>query len=92
MAKSVLDVEEARRLTAEGLRLCLAGDEAAEGSTGGQLRVGGWEDPAPPGWPDESIAPEPGLLVVLPSWYVHWTEPTGAEGPRLAITTEAVAA
>lgn len=63
-----------------------------EGSTGGQLRVGGWEDPAPPGWPDASIAPEPGLLVILPSWYVHWTEPTGAEGPRLAITTEAVAA
>jgi hypothetical protein len=63
-----------------------------EGSIGGQLRVGGWEDPAPPGWPDVSIAPEPGLLVILPSWYVHWTEPTGAEGPRLAITTEAVAA
>ena len=29
MAKSVLDVEEARRRTADGLRLCLAGDEAA---------------------------------------------------------------
>ena len=63
-----------------------------EGSVGGQLRVGGWEDPAPPGWPDVSITPEPGLLVILPSWYVHLTEPTGAEGPRLAITTEAIAA
>lgn len=63
-----------------------------EDSIGGQLRVGGWEDPAPPGWPDLSIAPEPGLLVILPSWYVHWTEPTGADGPRLAITTEAIAA
>ncbi|MCW3847334.1 2OG-Fe(II) oxygenase family protein [Sphingomonas sp. LB-2] len=63
-----------------------------EGSMGGQLRVGGWQDPPPPGWPDVSITPEPGLLVILPSWYVHWTEPTRAAGARLAITTEAVAA
>lgn len=61
------------------------------GSLGGQLRIGGWEDPAPPGWPTATITPEPGLLVVLPSWYVHWTEPTGVEGPRLAITIDTVA-
>jgi hypothetical protein len=61
-----------------------------EGSTGGSLRIGGWSDPPPPGWPSASIRPEPGLLVLIPSWYVHWTEPTGAEDARLAIAFDAV--
>ena len=61
-----------------------------EGSIGGSLRIGGWNDPPLPGWPSASIRPEPGLLVLIPSWYVHWTEPTGAEGARLAIAFDAV--
>lgn len=60
------------------------------GSVGGALRIGGWSDPSPPGWPDEAIVPEPGLLVLLPSWYVHWTEPTRSDGPRLSIAIDAV--
>lgn len=60
------------------------------GSVGGALRVGGWSDPTPPGWPDETIRPEPGLLVLLPSWYVHWTEPTLSDGLRLSIAIDAV--
>lgn len=62
-----------------------------EGSVGGKLHIGGWQDPPPPGWPDAAITPEPGLLVVLPSWVVHWTEPTGVEGTRIAIATDVVA-
>lgn len=61
-----------------------------EGSLGGQLRIGGWEDPPPSGWPSVSITPEPGLFVLIPSWYVHWTDPIGVEGERLAITVDAV--
>jgi hypothetical protein len=61
-----------------------------QGSVGGQLRIGGWEDPPPPGWPSASITPEPGLLVLLPSWYVHWTDPIEVEGTRLAITIDAI--
>lgn len=60
------------------------------GSVGGALRVGGWSDPAPPGWPDEAIQPAPGLLVLMPSWYVHWTEPTQSDGLRLSIAIDAV--
>lgn len=60
------------------------------GSVGGALRVGGWADPAAPGWPDETIVPRAGLLVLMPSWYVHWTEPTRSEGARLSIAIDAV--
>lgn len=60
------------------------------GSVGGALRVGGWSDPSPPGWPDETIQPEPGLLVLMPSWYVHWTEPTQSDGLRMSIAIDAV--
>ena len=60
-------------------------DSLPEGSVGGQLRIGGWEDPAPPGWHDLEIVPEPGLLAIFPSWYVHWTQPTQAPGPRMSI-------
>lgn len=59
-------------------------------SVGGVLQVGGWVDPSPPGWPDCSIVPEPGLLVLMPSWYVHWTLPTGSSGARLSIAIDAV--
>ncbi len=37
----------------------------------GSLCIGGWSDPAPPGWPVAEIRPEAGLLVLMPSYYVH---------------------
>lgn len=58
-------------------------------SVGGTLRIGGWQDPPPPGWPDANIRPGPGLLVLMPSWFVHWTEPTRSSGARLAIPFDA---
>lgn len=57
---------------------------------GGSLCIGGWQDPAPPGWPVAKIRPEAGLLVLMPSYYVHWTEPLGAPGLRLSIAFDAV--
>jgi hypothetical protein len=32
-------------------------------------------DPACPGWPDISVAPVPGTIVLMPSYYTHWTVP-----------------
>lgn len=54
---------------------------------GGALRIG---CPArlgeiAPGWPDISIAPEAGLLVLMPSFYTHWTTPLGRPGLRLSV-------
>lgn len=58
----------------------LAGDV-----TGGSLCIGGWSDPAPAGWPTIEIRPEPEMLVLMPSYYVHWTRPLGGPGLRLAV-------
>lgn len=60
------------------------------GSVGGALRIGGWQDPAPPGWPSATIRPRAGLLVLMPSWYVHWTEPIAVGGARMAVAFDAV--
>jgi len=59
---------------------------------GGALEIGGWSDPAPPGWPRASIRPEAGLLVLIPSYYVHWTRPLGVPGLRMSIAFDAVPA
>lgn len=58
----------------------------------GELRIGGWRDPVPPGWPDAAIWPEAGLLVLIPSYYVHWTHPLGRPGLRLSIAFDAIPA
>ena len=59
---------------------------------GGNLRLGGWDAVPPPGWPDAKIRPEAGLLVMMPSWYVHWTEPLEQPGLRIAIAIDAIPA
>jgi hypothetical protein len=56
---------------------------------GGSLCVGGWDDPTPPGWPMVEVRPEAGLLVLMPSYYVHWTRPLGVPGLRLSIAFDA---
>jgi hypothetical protein len=53
---------------------------------GGSLCVGppeGAGDGA--GWPRAEIRPEPGLLVLMPSYYTHWTVPLGRPGLRLSV-------
>jgi hypothetical protein len=52
----------------------------------GALRVG------PPaevvqaaGWPNITVAPTPGTLVLMPSYYTHWTVPLGQPSLRIAI-------
>ena len=61
----------------------------ADGYPVGALRVG-----APPevenaaGWPDLAIAPKPGTLVMMPSYFTHWTIPLGRPGLRISIAPE----
>jgi hypothetical protein len=62
-------------------------DQANSGDDSpGALRVG------PPsevldavGWPNITVAPTPGTLVLMPSYYTHWTVPLGQPGLRIAI-------
>jgi hypothetical protein len=63
-----------------------AGDESS-----GALRVG-----PPPGvtefagWPDLTVSPKPGTLVLMPSYYTHWTVPLGQPGLRIAIAFDVI--
>lgn len=45
---------------------------------------------SPAGWPDAKIRPEADLLVIMPSWYVHWTEPLERPGLRLSVAIDAI--
>jgi hypothetical protein len=55
----------------------------------GALRIG-----PPPGarhpaaWPDRTIAAQPGVLVLMPSYFTHWTNPIGAPGLRIALAVD----
>lgn len=54
---------------------------------GGELCVGRPDHIAAsvPGWPEARIRPEAGMLVLMPSFYTHWTVPLGRPGLRLAV-------
>lgn len=54
---------------------------------GGELRVSGRAegDDAAKGWFEAEVAPRPGLLVLMPSFYTHWTVPPSAGGLRISI-------
>jgi len=57
----------------------------------GALRIGpppGVEDIS--GWPNISIVPTPGTLVLMPSYYTHWTVPLGRPSLRIAIAFDAI--
>lgn len=58
-----------------------------EEGEGGTLRIGCPEElgDIARGWPDITIRPEPGLLVLMPSFYMHWTVPLGRPGLRISI-------
>ena len=66
-------------------------ETGSDGYPVGALRVG-----APPqvenaaGWPDLAIAPEPGTLVIMPSYFTHWTTPLGRPGLRISIAFDVI--
>ena len=73
--------------------LYVAGPDRAEAEDGspGALRIG------PPsyvadstGWPDITVAPTPGTLVLMPSYYTHWTVPLGRPGLRISIAFDVI--
>lgn len=58
----------------------------------GALRIGAFDPrdlPEPP-WPPRAIEPEPGLLVLFPSYVPHDTLPTGSDRERIAIAFDVV--
>jgi hypothetical protein len=53
----------------------------------GTIRIGrlpGWAGIEPP-WPVIDIAPEPGTLLLFPSFFPHETLPTGSEAERISV-------
>jgi len=54
---------------------------------GGYLMIGPPEEleEIAPDWPRATIRPEPGLLVMMPSYCMHWTVPLGRPGLRTSI-------
>lgn len=57
------------------------------GGPEGHLMIGPPEEleDIAPGWPRAMIRPEPGLLVLMPSFCMHWTVPLGGPGLRTSI-------
>ena len=73
--------------------LYVAGPDWADPGAGspGALRVGPPPEVVEPaGWPDITVAPAPGTLVLMPSYYTHWTVPLGRPGLRIAIVFEVI--
>jgi hypothetical protein len=64
--------------------------ERTGADTPGALRIG-----PPPGaqntlaWPDVTIPAKPGVLVLMPSYLTHWTNPLAEPGLRISITMDA---
>lgn len=67
--------------------------EGAGRGEAGALRIGPppWLDGAPAGWPEVRIDPEADMLVLMPSFYTHWTVPLGGAGLRLSIAFDLIA-
>jgi putative 2-oxoglutarate-Fe(II)-dependent oxygenase superfamily protein len=66
--------------------VCGPDEIGADGHPVGALRVGApkaVENAA--GWPDMVVAPKPGTLVLVPSYFTHWTTPLGRPGLRISI-------
>jgi hypothetical protein len=62
------------------------------GGDGGSLCVGrpGRAPKDAGGWPEASIRPEAGMLVLMPSFYTHWTVPLGRPGLRLSVAFDII--
>jgi hypothetical protein len=65
----------------------VAGPATPTDDEGGMLRIGRPPDVSAddPGWPDISVVPAPGTLVMMPSYFTHWTAPLGRPGLRVAV-------
>jgi hypothetical protein len=73
--------------------LYVAGPECADAgdNSPGALRVGPPHELAESaGWPNITVAPAPGTLVLMPSYYTHWTVPLGRAGLRIAIAFDVI--
>jgi hypothetical protein len=72
----------------------IAGQAGEPGTHSGYLRVGAAPDgdAACPGWPDVHVAPVPGRIVIMPSFYTHWVVPMADAGPRVSVAFNVVAA
>jgi hypothetical protein len=67
-----------------------SGDGCAGAIAFGPMPFGATQ-PAP-AWPPWRIRPEPGLLLLFPSWYGHRTWPTQSEQTRLCVAFDALPA
>jgi hypothetical protein len=68
--------------------LYVAGPDCVDAGNGspGALRIGPPAGAAESlGWPDITVAPAPGTLVLMPSYYTHWTVPLGRPALRISI-------
>ena len=73
--------------------LYVAGPDRADAgdSSPGALRIGPPPDVVESaGWPDITVTPAPGTLVLMPSYYTHWTVPLGRPGLRIAIAFDVI--
>ena len=62
-----------------------------DGNPVGALRIGpprGIENTV--GWPNFAVAPKPGTLVLMPSYFTHWTTPLGRPGLRISIAFDVI--
>jgi hypothetical protein len=57
----------------------------------GSLRIGPAEEGNADcaGWPDLTVAPIPGSLVIMPAFYTHWTVPLQKPGLRISVAFNA---
>lgn len=60
-------------------------------AAGGAMRIGpaAAGDAACAGWPDITVAPTPGTVVIMPAFYTHWTEPLRRPGLRISVAFNA---
>jgi hypothetical protein len=73
--------------------LYVAGPDRAEAgdSSPGALRIGPPADVVESaGWPNITVPPAPGTLVLMPSYYTHWTVPLGRPGLRISIAFDVI--
>src|SRR5262245_1053850 len=70
----------------------VAGPATPADAEAGMLRIGRPPDVSAddPGWPDISVAPAPGTLVLMPSYFTHWTVPLGRPGLRVSVAFDVV--